>query len=164
MILADHYRIRVSKDYLVFAAGHFLSLPGSPCERLHGHNYRAAVEVEGPLSKEGLVCDFSVLKRVARDVTQQLDHRMMLPTESDVIRIDAEGDTVHVTMRDKQWSFPKSDCVFVPVPNTTAELLAGFLANRIREGLQSQCDHAPAIIRVELEESPGQSAFFEMTS
>ncbi len=154
----------MSKDYLVFAAGHFLSLPGSPCERLHGHNYRVAVEVEGPLSQEGLVCDFSVLKRVARDVTQQLDHRMMLATESDVIRIDHDGDIIRVTMREKQWTFPKSDCVFVPVSNTTAELLAGWLARRIREGLQAECTPVPAIVRVELEESPGQSAYFELTS
>jgi len=105
-----------------------------------------------------------VLKRVAGEVTQELDHRMMLASESDVIRIQVEGDAVQVAMRDKQWTFPKSDCVFVPVSNTTAELLAGWLARRISESLRAECDPAPVTVRVELEESPGQSACFELTS
>ena len=45
----EHYKVRVTKDHLVFCSGHFISYEGDKCERLHGHNYRASVEVEGPL-------------------------------------------------------------------------------------------------------------------
>ena len=41
--MAEHYKVRVTKDHLVFCAGHFISYEGDKCERLHGHNYRAAV-------------------------------------------------------------------------------------------------------------------------
>ena len=60
--MADPYRDRISKDYLMFAAGHFICLPGSPCERLHGHNYRVGLELEGKLADGGVVCDFGLLK------------------------------------------------------------------------------------------------------
>ena len=41
------FRVRVTKDYLVFSSGHFITFNGDHCERIHGHNYRLAVEVEG---------------------------------------------------------------------------------------------------------------------
>ena len=50
--MSERYKVRVTKDYLVFCSGHFISYEGHRCERLHGHNYRAAVEVVGPLEVE----------------------------------------------------------------------------------------------------------------
>ena len=44
---AERFTVRVAKDYLVFCCGHFITYNGDDCERLHGHNYRAAVQVEG---------------------------------------------------------------------------------------------------------------------
>ena len=41
------YKVRVTKDSLVFSSGHFITFNGDHCERIHGHNYRVAVEVEG---------------------------------------------------------------------------------------------------------------------
>ena len=34
--MSERYQVRVSKDYLVFCAGHFISYDGDKCERLHG--------------------------------------------------------------------------------------------------------------------------------
>jgi 6-pyruvoyltetrahydropterin/6-carboxytetrahydropterin synthase len=42
------YHVRIAKDHLVFSAGHFITVNGDVCERLHGHNYRVAAEVAGP--------------------------------------------------------------------------------------------------------------------
>ncbi|MGC8644564.1 MAG: 6-pyruvoyl trahydropterin synthase family protein, partial [Isosphaeraceae bacterium] len=44
---SSRFKVRVTKDYLVFSSGHFITYEGDSCERLHGHNYRTAVEVEG---------------------------------------------------------------------------------------------------------------------
>jgi 6-pyruvoyltetrahydropterin/6-carboxytetrahydropterin synthase len=43
--MSEHYHVRVTKDYLVFSAAHFITYNGNICERLHGHNYRVAAEV-----------------------------------------------------------------------------------------------------------------------
>src|SRR6266446_6703234 len=47
--MSEHFHVRVTKDYLVFSAAHFITFAGNVCERLHGHNYRVAAEVEGQL-------------------------------------------------------------------------------------------------------------------
>ncbi|MGE3818807.1 MAG: 6-pyruvoyl tetrahydropterin synthase family protein, partial [Isosphaeraceae bacterium] len=78
----SRFKVRVSKDYLVFCAGHFITYQGDECERLHGHNYRVAVEVEGALDENHYVVDCIALKDLTRKITDELDHRMLLPTRS----------------------------------------------------------------------------------
>ncbi len=56
------FQVRVTKDYLVFCSGHFITYQGDQCERIHGHNYRTAVEVEGDLDENHYVIDFIALK------------------------------------------------------------------------------------------------------
>lgn len=39
-IMSDaQFRVRVTKDHLVFSAAHFITFNGNICERLHGHNW-----------------------------------------------------------------------------------------------------------------------------
>jgi 6-pyruvoyltetrahydropterin/6-carboxytetrahydropterin synthase len=45
---------------------------------MHGHNYRVRVTVEGPqLDSVGLLCDFTELKRVIREIIGGLDHQFI---------------------------------------------------------------------------------------
>jgi 6-pyruvoyltetrahydropterin/6-carboxytetrahydropterin synthase len=152
----------VAKDYLSFCAGHFISLESSPCQRLHGHNYRVAVEVEAALTKDGLLCDFALLKTIVKQITDELDHRMLLPAASEDISVETQDRSVRVRMRDREWTFPKEDCVFLPLSTTTAELIANWMAGRVDAELRKQAGVRPSLIRLEIEESPGQSAFYEI--
>ncbi len=45
------YSVVVAKDYLKFAAAHFIAYPGFR-EPLHGHNYQVSVRVEADLGPE----------------------------------------------------------------------------------------------------------------
>jgi 6-pyruvoyltetrahydropterin/6-carboxytetrahydropterin synthase len=157
---ADRYTVRVEKDYLVFSAGHFITYNGGACERLHGHNYRVAVEVDGPLDENHYVFDFIALKRETQQITDGLDHRMLLPTESLLIRVEERADGVHVRYKDRQWLFPREDCVLLPVANTTAELLGRWIGQRLLEALRGGSGYEPAALRVEVEESFGQVATY----
>ena len=49
--MTEQYHVRIAKEELVFSAAHFITFAGDVCERLHGHNYRLAVEVAGPLDE-----------------------------------------------------------------------------------------------------------------
>lgn len=156
--MPERFQVRVSKDYLVFCSGHFISYEGDKCERLHGHNYRAAVEVEGPLDENAYVFDFITLKKRAKLITDELDHRMMLPTKNRVIVLEESAKSVRVRYKDREWLFPKSDCVLLPIENTTAELLARYVGERLRDDLSKSFTFVPEVLRVEVEESFGQSA------
>jgi 6-pyruvoyltetrahydropterin/6-carboxytetrahydropterin synthase len=155
------YKVRVSKDYLVFCAGHFINYASDQCERLHGHNYRVAVEVEDDLDENSYVFDFIALKDMTRAITDELDHRMLLPTKSRFIRLEEEGANVSVMYGDRHWSFPRDECALLPVANTTAELLADYIAGRLRSAFSDRGLPLPRVLRVEVEESFGQSAVAE---
>jgi 6-pyruvoyltetrahydropterin/6-carboxytetrahydropterin synthase len=61
-----------------FAAAHFLRDYHGKCERLHGHNYKVQVRVEGPeLDTSGMLVDFVELKQLVRHATERLDHQFL---------------------------------------------------------------------------------------
>jgi len=61
-----------------FSAGHALRGYRGKCENVHGHNYRVRVTVEGlQLDPIGLLCDFTEIKRVVREVIAGLDHQFI---------------------------------------------------------------------------------------
>jgi 6-pyruvoyltetrahydropterin/6-carboxytetrahydropterin synthase len=159
--MAERFKVRVTKDHLVFCSGHFISYEGDKCERLHGHNYRTAVEVEGELDENSYVFDFIALKHRTKAITDELDHRMLLPTRNDLIRVETGPKSVQVRYRDREWLFPRDDCVLLPIENTTAELLARYIGQRLLEDLRRHHAYEPKILRVEIEENIGQSATYE---
>src|ERR1041384_8185585 len=134
----ERFTIRVSKDYLAFCSGHFISYQGHRCERLHGHNYRAAVEIEGPLDENFYVFDFVALKVRTKAITDELAHHMLVATRNPVIKVDAALAAVRVTYRDREWVFPREDCILLPIENTTAELIARYIAHRLLDSLRTQ--------------------------
>ncbi len=160
--MTPHFKIRVTKDNFIFCSGHFISYEGDKCERLHGHNYRAAVEIEGQLDQNHYVFDFIALKRLTKPIIDELDHYMMLPTKNPLIRVEEQGASVRVRYREREWIFPRGDCVLLPVENTTAELLARYIAQRLRDALHKTYQFTPAVLRVELEENVGQAATCEL--
>jgi 6-pyruvoyltetrahydropterin/6-carboxytetrahydropterin synthase len=157
-VATSSYHVRISKDYLVFSAGHFITYAGDQCERLHGHNYRVAVELDDELDQNAYVFDFIALKDMTRAITEELDHRMLLPTQSRLIKLEEDGPNVRVVYGDRHWSFPRDECALLPIANTTAELLANYIGGRLRDALSDRGLGLPRVLRVEVEESFGQSA------
>src|SRR5258705_6194231 len=89
------YSVVVAKDYLKFAAAHFIAYPGFR-EPLHGHNYQVSVRVEADLGSDGYVLDFGIVKRVAKALCDELDERVILPSASDCLTVATHADGVEV--------------------------------------------------------------------
>lgn len=158
----ETYCVRVAKDELVFSAGHFITFARGQCERLHGHNYRVAAEVQGPLDENHYVVDFIALRDAMRKILGELDHYVLLPSEHPRIRVTTEGDEVVARFDRRRWVFPRDNCVLLPLPNTTAELLARHIGLRLKEELARQMDASVLAIRIEVDECCGQSAMCEL--
>jgi 6-pyruvoyltetrahydropterin/6-carboxytetrahydropterin synthase len=159
--MSEQFKVRVTKDHLVFCCGHFISYEGHQCERLHGHNYRSAIEIEGPLTADWYVFDFIALKARAKEITDELDHHMLLATRNPVIKLEESAADVRVRYKDREWLFPRGDCILLPIENTTAELIARYLAGRLVESLRDRHNVVPEAMRVEVEEKVGQSGTIE---
>ena len=67
------YELTVESD---FSAAHLMRGHPGACARLHGHNYRVLVSVEGEnLDATGMLVDFAELKAVFEGILGELDHR-----------------------------------------------------------------------------------------
>lgn len=164
MSATETYQVQIDRDHLIFCAAHFISFEGHQCERLHGHNYRVSLDIEGPLSADYYVIDFVTLTRLARKLVAELDHRMLLPARNPVIQVQSTAVLTTVTYREKSWQFPTDDCVILPLENTTAEQLACYLAHRLIPILLHQMKFMVQRLRVQVEENVGQSASYEWLS
>ena len=159
--MREQYHVRVTKDYLVFSAAHFITYGGDICERLHGHNYRVTAEVHGPLDENQYVVDFIVVRDALQRIVQTWDHHMLLPTKHPEIRVqtmsdDTFGDQVEVTFRDRRWMFPSEDCILLQIPNTTTELLAQLIGKQLLEAIETETSTQPTEMRLAVDENHGQ--------
>ena len=154
------YGVRVERQRLRFMAAHMATWAGR-CEPLHGHNYQLTVEVEGDLTADSWVIDFSLLKRVARAVCEELDHHFLLQRESAVLRVAEHADGWEIVAPgDRRYVLPKEDVLALPIDNTTAERLAEWFHGRIAAALGAEGAGNVRRLRVEVEEAPGQSGWF----
>jgi 6-pyruvoyltetrahydropterin/6-carboxytetrahydropterin synthase len=153
--MSSTFHIRLAKERHVFSAAHFITYGDDVCEPLHGHNYRVAVEVHGPLGGNAYVVDFIAVRDAVQAIVDRLDHRVLLPTNHPTIRLaelggaDGEVQAVHGSRR---WAFPRRDCVLLPVANTTAEMLAAYIAEELRLRLPEP----PTRMEVAVDECDGQ--------
>ena len=120
------------------------------------------VEVEGPLTDESWVVDFSLLKRLTREACDALDHKFLLQMGSRVLSI--EDDDTHFNIRYKDeapYRLPKHDIAALPIDNTTAERLSQYIADQLRASLASEAPPGLFRLRVGVEEMPGQAGWYE---
>ncbi|HOM17402.1 MAG TPA: 6-carboxytetrahydropterin synthase [Thermoguttaceae bacterium] len=159
---AESYSIRVGKEDLCFSACHFLVFGRESAEPMHGHTYRAAVELAGPLTTNSFVADFTWVRDALGKIVRELDHRILLAGQDDRLRIQQEAEEIEVRVGRRRWVLPRSDCLLLPLEATSTELLAQYLGRRLLEAFHIRGDWLPDRLRVELEESPGQEAFYTL--
>ncbi|MCC6494469.1 MAG: 6-pyruvoyl tetrahydropterin synthase family protein [Pirellulales bacterium] len=165
--MSETFRVRIHKERLVFSAAHFITFAGNVCEPLHGHNYRVYAEIHGPLDENHYVIDFILLRDALQRIVDALDHRMLLPTDHPAIRVEetagGEAGEVTVTYGRRRWVFPRQDCVLLPVANTTAELIARYIATELRASLGETLDSACDQLEVGVDECDGQWGVYRWT-
>ena len=61
-----------------FAAAHQLTMVGSKCENMHGHNWKVEVYVTGEDTDDaGVLMDFGIIKKHVREIMSMLDHKYL---------------------------------------------------------------------------------------
>jgi 6-pyruvoyltetrahydropterin/6-carboxytetrahydropterin synthase len=151
----------VYKQYFNFASAHFLVFGDGSREPLHGHNYRVAVQGHAPELAKDMVFDFLDIKPIVRTLCNELDHRVLLPQFNPHLTISVDGPNTFLKALDGSvFSFPTQDVLLLPIPNTSAERLAYYLNEQLRERIYHQFNFRFQSFEVEVEETPGQSATY----
>lgn len=153
-------KVKVEGGNLKFSSAHFITY-GGKCERLHGHNYRVLVEIEGELGVDKLVFDFTVLKRLTREVCQRLNHRFLLPLHNPHLKLTSSPDAWEICFQEKRYVFPRTDVIELPIDNSTAECLAEYICNELRQALAEYDTSRLHTIMVGVEEAPTQVAYYQ---
>lgn len=159
--MKEQYHVRLLKEQLTFSAAHFITFGDNVCERLHGHNYGVRCSVTGSLNEHGYVVDFIALRDQLAEVVAGLDHHVLLPTEHPAIAVAIEGKEVIATFEDRRWVFPLEDCVLLPIANTTAELLAAYIASSLLANADTWSHSGVSKLVVGVDENQGQWGEYE---
>ena len=156
--MAERWSIEIDKEYLKFSSAHFLIFPDGSAERLHGHNYRVAMEARGALDAHGLVIDFKEIKPVIRELVDSLDEHWLIPGEHhELTYAEREDGVMEVRYRERYYAAPREDVIVLPINNTSAENLSAWLGKELLQRMEARFPAAQVqMLRVSVEETPGQ--------
>lgn len=153
--------LHIAKQNFKFSAAHFLIFDEHHAEKLHGHNYHVRVDlgyeaglVEQP---DGAFVDFNLFKKAIKSHLETWDEHVILPRlHPDMkYKISDDGKNYEVNFRDRFYSFPINEVIWLEVTNTSVEAFSKILA---REFFELFKKHKIDRVRVTVEETKGQSA------
>ena len=156
---------------LRFSSAHVI--PGhESCGFIHGHSYFVDVEIEGERAGEfQFVVDFKDVKKYTKAICDELDHRLLIPVYNELIdfkdfnkKTDSIFDlkkekSVYFKIDGKGYTIPSVDCVFLPLPYTSAEELSKFFAETLAKKLAEDYDNLE-YVAVCVNEGIGQGAMY----
>ena len=154
-------QVSVKVSGVDFSAGHFVS-EGGKCERLHGHNYQVMIHIVGELNSQGMVMDFRVVKERLRKLCKAWDHRLLLPSRSQNIKIITKGEQTKVITPERNYVIPSQDVEILDVVETTAEELARVLCEAFIKNLKTEFSNVSEV-SVSVAESNQQMATVTIT-
>lgn len=155
------YSIKVYKQYFNFASSHFMIFENGSREPLHGHNYRVMLKGEVPALSGDMVFDFLDIKPIVREVCDSLDHKLLIPKDNTQLKIYTDKKNFVIETPDESYfSIPQTDVLLLPILNTSAERIAVYICDEIRQRVKDRFGFSFNNLEVEVEETPGQSAVF----
>ena len=125
--------IEISKEYLHFAAAHFTLFSPTERENLHGHNFQVTLDADAPMQDNGLTFDYNILKKAVKQLCDDLDEQVLMPTRSPYLEIDEQADYTYVVFNDERIPFLQRDLTLLPIRNITVEELAQYLLAQLLE-------------------------------
>lgn len=180
--VVEMFAVEVAKERFKFSCAHFVAFKGFR-ERLHGHNYQVGVTLTGARSdgrpagdegyfgyeigQDGYVLDFGVVKEHAAKICKSWNEHVIIPMESDVLKIDAGKVNGHLAVSAEdgaEFLFPIDDCLCLPIRHSTAEEMAMHFTFMLVESITLELLRERRIetIKVSVGETPNQLAWFQL--
>jgi len=126
------------------------------CGRLHGHTYAIHAKIYGKPSENGIIVDFRLIKNILKSISETLDHRMLIPSESPIVKV--LDDRVEIVNGGKIYIFPKGDCAILPIKSTSAENIAAYILDEVIKRIKDENLNNVEEIEIGVDEGFGQGA------
>lgn len=124
--MPQYASIEIEKTYLHFSAAHFTIFSATNRERLHGHNWRIAVEITGEIDDNGLLFDYAIYKKILKDLCYQYDEYTLIAERSPHLVISSDEDYYYIEHNKITQPLLKTDTILLPVKNVTIESLSHY--------------------------------------
>lgn len=153
--------LHLAKQNFKFSSAHFLIFDTQSAEMLHGHNYQVKVDVRckptEELTEQGYHIDFNILKKAIKSLCDVWDEHILLPEKHPDIKYKFSTDkkNYEINFRDRFYSFPVNETIWLPISNTSVENLSALFAEKLLKQVSSL---GVIQVRVTVEETRGQSA------
>ena len=92
------------KSNIHFSSAHIIP-EYDKCGRVHGHTYAVHVKVTGKPDENGIIVDFSVLKKIIRNIADDLDHKVLIPEKNNIVNIKKDESNVRLSSNGKNIFF-----------------------------------------------------------
>lgn len=149
-------RIEIAKQALNFSAAHFTIFSQTVREDLHGHNFQVECELTSPVDSNGLIFDYSLIKRVVKELCDELDEKTILPEKSPYLQLERDGDYIVAVYGDERIPFLPRDVITLPISNASVEELCHYLLERMLDHQDIKAEDIREMT-VKVSSSPGQN-------
>ena len=115
---------------------------------------------------DGYLIDFGDIKSVGRSICKSMNEYFIVPMKSDVMTIGEDNtNTNNLCMECKDgsfFSFPKNDCILLPIAHSSAEEIAHYIWCQIvrKLGIEVFISRGITSLEVGVAEAPSQMALF----
>ncbi len=153
--------LHLAKQNFKFSSAHFLIFDEKSAEMLHGHNYQVKVDLNFQQNEasqlRGYAVDFHILKAAIKVLCDDWDEHILLPEKHTDMKyvLSREGQNYDIHFRDRFYSFPVKETIWLPVTNTSVENLSAVFAKKL---FQKVANLGVTSVTVNVEETRGQSA------
>lgn len=153
--------LNLAKQNFKFSSAHFLIFDDKHAEMLHGHNYQVEVVIHPKadfnFEQQGYFIDFSDVKVKVKKLCDIWDEHILLPEKHPDMKYktSADGKNYDIHFRDRFYSFPKNETIWLSVTNTSVEQLSKLFAHNLMNEFQGS---PVGKIEITIEETRGQSA------
>lgn len=117
-----------ARDILLSCA-HFLLVPPDGREPIHGHDYTLTLTAGIPVNmSQGLE---GVLMECGNEATRDMDHRLLVPGRPVIGSLEQGDGFFELALPGERLRLPASDCAVLDIGNTSTEVLAEVVAQRV---------------------------------
>ncbi|WP_027329550.1 6-pyruvoyl trahydropterin synthase family protein [Marinimicrobium agarilyticum] len=111
-----------------------------PRRGLLGETWLADVKLAGDLDEQGMVCDFSTVKKALKTwLDKEIDHRLLVPSQSPQLTMEEKGDqiTLHWRFGDREeyvdLTCPRQAIALVDTDELTRESVAKWCVSQLEK-------------------------------
>lgn len=150
--------LELAKEYFHFSAAHFTIFSGSNRERLHGHNFRAAVNICAEVEDSGLCFDYAEIKQLLKSECEALDEYTLIAGLSKHLSISS-NDTHYIIGFDQDTlHIPLADVIVLPVRNVSIEELSHYLLQKVIDSHLLETSTGIKSVEIKVSSGPNQWA------